>query len=224
MKGSLQSRYKKYSTLVFDCDGVILDSNKIKTEAFRKVAERFGSQAAEQLVQYHVHNGGISRYYKFKFLLVNILGRNATQSLINKLASDYGDYVYNGLLTCSVTPGLKELRTETKDSKWMIVSGGDQDELRRVFASRELDTLFDSGIYGSPRTKDKILDTMRFEGSLKQPALFLGDSRYDHQASLNAGIEFIFIHGWTELPEWKKYCNVHGLRSVDYVKNIAEVL
>ena len=28
---------KRYKSLIFDCDGVILNSNKIKTEAFRKI-------------------------------------------------------------------------------------------------------------------------------------------------------------------------------------------
>lgn len=224
MKDIPERSHKNFSTLVFDCDGVILDSNKIKTEAFREVAERFGSQAADELVEYHVHNGGISRYHKFEYLMVDILGRTSTKSAVNKLASDYGDCVYSGLLTCSVTPGLKELREATKDTTWMIVSGGDQNELRRVFAERELDTLFDSGIYGSPHTKDEILHNMNSDGKLKHPAIFLGDSRYDHEAALNAGIQFVFIHGWTELPEWEKYCKAHGLHSVDYVKNITDII
>jgi hypothetical protein len=42
------------TTLVFDCDGVVLNSNRIKTEAFRLVAAPYGEAAAEALVQYHL--------------------------------------------------------------------------------------------------------------------------------------------------------------------------
>lgn len=64
----------QYKSLIFDCDGVILHSNKIKTEAFYKVALRFGKVAADKMVDYHVRNGGISRYKKFEWLLINING------------------------------------------------------------------------------------------------------------------------------------------------------
>ena len=34
----------KYKSLIFDCDGVILNSNKIKTDAFRKVLKNFNQE------------------------------------------------------------------------------------------------------------------------------------------------------------------------------------
>ena len=43
----------QYATLIFDCDGVILDSNKIKTTAFYNTALPYGEDAAEALVNYH---------------------------------------------------------------------------------------------------------------------------------------------------------------------------
>ena len=51
-----------YKTIIFDCDGVILNSNKIKTEAFYNVTATYGIEAANELVSYHKLNGGISRY------------------------------------------------------------------------------------------------------------------------------------------------------------------
>ena len=51
---------REYLTLVFDCDGVLLDSNKVKTDAFYKSALPYGENAANELVSYHKENGGIS--------------------------------------------------------------------------------------------------------------------------------------------------------------------
>jgi|GEM_PF-7033688 len=64
---------KKYKTLVFDCDGVLLNSNKVKTQAFYRAAQQYGDNAAQSLVDYHLKHGGVSRYKKFKFFLENIL-------------------------------------------------------------------------------------------------------------------------------------------------------
>ena len=59
----------RYKTLVFDCDGVVLDSNELKTQAYYTVATVFGAshEQAQALMDYHVRLGGVSRYPKFKY-------------------------------------------------------------------------------------------------------------------------------------------------------------
>jgi phosphoglycolate phosphatase-like HAD superfamily hydrolase len=211
---------KLCKTLVFDCDGVILDSNRIKTEAFGHVAMQFGADAAKELVHFHVQHGGVSRYRKFEYLLVNILQRAADATEIESLARQYGLRVCDQLLLCPMTPGLKELRKATPHTSWMVVSGGDQAELQYIFAERGLASLFDRGIHGSPATKDEILSREIASGHLVLPALFLGDSRYDHEAAQRAGLDFIFIHEWTEFSNWREYCQINDISAV---KRIADL-
>ena len=61
----------KYHTIIFDCDGVILNSNFQKIEAYRKAAISFGAneEQAQALVDHHVALTGISRHIKFKYFL-----------------------------------------------------------------------------------------------------------------------------------------------------------
>lgn len=209
----------RYATLLFDCDGVVLDSNKVKTLAFYNAALSYGLHAAEALVEHHKKHGGISRYKKFEYFLKNIVGTKVEQSNLDQLLEDYAHDVREKLLTCEVSPGLEKLRCDTS-SRWMIVSGGDQNELRDVFAQRNFAKYFDGGIFGSPDTKDMILERELINTNIKFPALFLGDSKYDHQAANNAGIEFLFVHDWTEVKDWRKYCGDHSL---DYVNNISHL-
>ena len=44
---------KKYKSLIFDCDGVILNSNQVKTNAFRKVFEKYNINAVDEFIKYH---------------------------------------------------------------------------------------------------------------------------------------------------------------------------
>ena len=203
-----------FATWVFDCDGVLLDSNAIKTQAFHEVAVRYGSQAADSLVAYHVAHGGVSRYRKFEYLLGDVLGLAVAPGQVEELASAYGERVSERLMRCAVAPGLQLLREQLPDASWMVVSGGAEAELRGVFARRGLDSLFDAGIHGSPATKDEILASRLADGTLRRPALFLGDSRYDHEAAMTAGLEFIFVHGWTEFAQWRQYCEEHAVPAV----------
>ncbi|WP_404416412.1 HAD family hydrolase [Vreelandella aquamarina] len=201
-----------YTTLVFDCDGVVLDSNKVKTEAFYQATLPYGEAAAQAMVDYHVANGGVSRYKKFAYFLEQIAPKHAAprnpaeQSPgLEALLQAYAGYVREGLLSCEVAPGLETLRQKAPYARWMIVSGGDQAELRDVFSQRGLAEPFDGGIFGSPDTKDEILARELASGNIQQPALFLGDSKYDYQAASAAGLDFVFLSGWSEVAEWPEW-------------------
>jgi phosphoglycolate phosphatase-like HAD superfamily hydrolase len=207
----------RYTTLIFDCDGVVLDSNIVKTEAFYKVALPYGERAADSLVEYHKENGGISRYKKFEVFLENIVGTKLKRIELNKLLDEYAQQVRSGLLSCQISPGLEKLR-HSSDSKWFVVSGGDQSELRDIFRKRKISSYFDGGIFGSPDTKTLILSREMGKENIKLPALFIGDSKYDYQVSSAVNMDFVFVYDWTEVDLWAEFCNKNNL---DYISNIS---
>ena len=193
----------QYQTFIFDCDGVLLNSNKIKTEAFYKVAKVYGKEAAKELQKYHILNGGISRYEKFKYLFLNILKRPVEKLELDKLIFNYSIEVRLGLMSCEIAKNIEKLRTRTKHSKWLVVSGGDQEELRELFKKRGLINFFNVGIFGSPDSKDAILKNEKNNGNISGKTLFIGDSMYDAKAAENANIDFIFLTKWTEVVNWE---------------------
>ena len=72
---------EKYKTIVFDCDGVILDSNITKIDSYFRTAKKLGASdaQAQALVDHHVEFGGISRYPKFVWYIEEILKEEATE-------------------------------------------------------------------------------------------------------------------------------------------------
>lgn len=210
---------ENYKTLVFDCDGVVLNSNKVKTDAFYRAALRYGKDAALKLVAYHIENGGVSRYQKFTYFLENII-RNFSDSALERLLFDYASEVRSGLLKCDIAPGLRKLRERTADSKWLIVSGGDQSELRDIFIQRNISSLFDGGIFGSPDTKELILSREINRGNISKPSLFLGDSKYDFQASKFAKLDFLFITMWSEVENYEAWVRANKLCTASSLENL----
>jgi len=208
---SMTKNITEYQTLVFDCDGVVLNSNKIKTQAFYDVAKVYGHGPAQALKDFHVQNGGISRFVKFEYLLTEILKKPLNQVELKQLLDNFAHEVKKALMTCEVAVGLAALRDRTKNANWLIVSGGDQEELREVFQARGLDHYFDGGIFGSPDTKDTILAREVENGNITRPALFLGDSKYDYQAAQTADLDFIFLTQWTEVKDHLAWCLEHDL-------------
>ena len=216
-----------YASVVFDCDGVILDSNRIKTDAFRTAVLPWGEDAADDLVAHHVANGGISRHSKFAYFLDSILPQHAPTAVpgvdgpgLIELLDSYSQAVRGGLMTCAVAEGLEDLRSQTPEATWSIVSGGDQAELRYIFARRGLDHLFDGGIFGSPDSKDQIFSRKLITRSIKSPALFFGDSTYDYEASVRAGLDFVFVSNWTEVADWENFVKGEKIKSIGKLSHL----
>jgi phosphoglycolate phosphatase-like HAD superfamily hydrolase len=201
MKKSISS----YKSIIFDCDGVILDSNPIKTKAFYKVALSFGHDNATELVEYHKVNGGISRYKKLEYFITNILEIELNKSLLESLITSYSLEVMNELLSCRIAEDFFNSSSGSIGAKWFVVSGGDQTELRDVFACRGLLQFFSGGVYGSPKTKEDIIGELLTLNELTFPVLFIGDSKYDYKVSQEFGFDFVFMSNWTEVTNWEEW-------------------
>ncbi|MDO9150109.1 MAG: HAD-IA family hydrolase [Methylotenera sp.] len=219
----MQIDIKKYKTIVFDCDGVVLDSNVVKTEAYFRTAKHLGAtdEQAQALVDYHVRLGGISRYHKFDYYLREITHQPVTQEAIQILLDEFARELAVVLMECEIAEGLDALRQATPQAKWMILSGGDQQEIRTLFAKRDLAKYFDGGLFGSPDNKDTVLAREKENGHLQSPALFIGDSKYDFEAATRAGLDFVFLSDWTEVADWQDYCKKN---QINVAKNLMELL
>lgn len=212
----------EYQTLVFDCDGVVLNSNQLKIQAYFDVAIKFGANKAQAqaLVDYHVLLGGVSRYPKFEYFLREILQQPVTEKSMQRLLASFTETVQRLLTDCEIAPDLMQVRQAAPSAKWMIISGGDQAELCAIFKNRGIADLFTAGIFGSPDNKDQILARELASGNIAQPALFIGDSRYDHQASTRAGLDFVFLNAWTDFEDWPSYCASHQIEVYEHLGSL----
>ena len=210
-----------FKTIIFDCDGVILNYNQVKKEAYYKVAlSHYGEKYATSLVEYLANNTGKTRGHFFNHFLTNIVPQKALKTKIDDLVSEVTAEINKGLIKCEISQSLFDLRKNTLGIKWLIISGGVESELKDIFLKRSLFDLFDGGIYGGPMTKDEILESLIKENNIEFPALFLGDSKYDHEVAERAELDFLFISGWTDFKEWQNYCNVNKITSIKSLSDL----
>lgn len=196
---------KEYKTWIFDCDGVIFDSNRIKTEAFYEVALPYGKDAARAIVKYHKKFGGVSRFKKWRYFFENILNQDLREKELKEVLRQFGKVVKKKMATCPESEGLRPfLRALPKGCRKIVVSGSAQHELRGIFAKRGLTRYFD-GIYGSPDTKEVILARTLAKRKVVKPAIFVGDTIYDYACTRKIRADFVFMYGYTELENWRRY-------------------
>ena len=221
MTAQLHPDFAQYRCWVFDCDGVLLNSNAIKTQAFHDVGMHYGQAVADKLAAYHVTHGGISRFIKFQYLFSDILGREPIAGEMDHVLKQFSTAAKSHLLQCPLAPRIHEvLETVAATGPVYVVSGGMQDELRDIFTQRGLDQYF-TAIYGSPDTKDTILKRERENGTMPDPALFIGDARYDFEVAYRFGIDFVFASEWSEFSGWQDY--FHD-KSVPVIQSIQDLL
>lgn len=209
-----------YKTWFFDCDGVLLDSNSAKTEAFYETVLKYGQDKAESFARYHQDRGGISRFEKFKYFFERVLDMKDYKAELAGVLAEYGERVKTKLIECQETEGLHEfLGRLPPDSRKILVSGGEQSELREVFQKRKLDKYFD-GIFGSPEDKMAILKREAENNKDRASAVFIGDTQYDYECARNVSVDFIFMTQYTEFKDWPRYFKE---KEVKIIKNLGEL-
>lgn len=220
-------KINKFDNIIFDCDGVILNSNQIKTKAFAESVRHYGDSCIDAFVNYHLKNGGVSRYKKFDFFIEEVLPRYRPDLILSDksylhgmLLASYSSYLKYSLLHCEVAPSLDLLRSLTSSSSWFIVSGGDQSELRYLFRMRQLSQFFDGGIYGSPDTKYEIIRTLIDNNQLSPNSLFIGDSLIDYQVSCYFDIAFVFVQQWSEFKDMNSFALDHSIPIIDKLSDL----
>ena len=204
----MPSPLKAYDYYVFDCDGVILNSNTVKSEAFYKTTEHFGDALAREFVAYHQQYGGISRNAKFAYFIETMLGKDLqeNQDLLARLLEDYGSICQRDLLSCPLIPGIEDFLKQTvSTTPAFVVTGGNQSEVRSVFDQRGLSDYFQL-ILGSPTSKHDNMKTFQSQGFFAGSGVYFGDARLDKELAEEFGQDFIYISAVSEWAEGPAHC------------------
>jgi phosphoglycolate phosphatase-like HAD superfamily hydrolase len=180
-------------TILWDFDGVIMDSNSLRDRGFEEVLKTFPKTEVDALMAFHRDNGGLSRYVKFRYFFEDIRGETITDAEVNIWAQKFSEIMMKLLINHDllIEETLKFIKVNAKNYNMHIVSGSDQNELRQICKALDIATYFDS-IHGSPTPKnDLVADLMAIHGYDTNTCLLIGDSKNDYEAAQVNGIHFM---------------------------------
>lgn len=194
------------SAVIFDFDGVILESVKVKTDAFKELFSAY-PEHQEAIVAYHENNLGISRYHKFAWIYQELLGIMLSPSEEKRLGEQFSELVLEKLLACPFVPGALELLEELKRVRIpaFIASGTPHHELEWLVERRGLAGFFQE-VWGSPAEKPDIIELLIAKYELDRSRLvFIGDAVSDYIAAKTTGIRFIGRKAPMSDMSWEPY-------------------
>jgi phosphoglycolate phosphatase-like HAD superfamily hydrolase len=181
-----------YDVYIFDCDGVILDSNQLKIDAMQCALESITTdpKKVDICVDYFRNNFGRSRFHHVDIFIEQFLqlDKNVEVNIKQKLLNAYSTQCKALYLLADLTPGFLDF-IDTLTGKKYIASGSEQNELRDVFRKRDLDKYFDD-IYGSPTKKSDLVSDILVLTETNNAIMF-GDAISDLEAAQLNNIDFI---------------------------------
>ena len=197
--------------VIFDFDGVIAESMDVKTEAFRELFKEY-PENIDEIERFHLDNGGMSRYDKFRYIYGNILKEGLSEERFNELCLAFHNLVVDKVVEVPFVKGAKDVLDYCLGKYPMyIVSGTPEDEMREIVRRKALEKYFIS-VYGSPDSKAKLINgILKKDGYRPDEVLFIGDSKNDLDATVETGIPFIARinagnQEWAESPNTKAVC------------------
>lgn len=189
-------RLEKYNTIIFDCDGVLLDSNIIKEHNISKVLEkRLPPLRFTEAINYFTSNNGLPREEK--------LNRIFEGADITTILQEYNELNLQTLEKAEKVKGIDKVLgyLNLKHIDCYVLSGGDQKELESVLIKQFGANKF-SGVFGGPINKsDHISNNIKY----LKPVLYFGDSRYDMEIANKNNFDFVFVWSSSQWKDWKKY-------------------
>lgn len=182
-----------FKVILWDFDGVIINSNSIREAGFRNVLSEYPKAQIELLIDYHNLNGGLSRYVKFRYFFNEILNESINNEKINYLADQFSKIMRRRLVNPNLLiPSIINFINEQYElGKIMhIVSGSDGNELRELCKKLNIGHFFVS-INGSPTHKSKLVKNIISKSKLNSSDYCLiGDAINDYHAAQENLITF----------------------------------
>jgi phosphoglycolate phosphatase len=181
--------------IVFDFDGTLIDSNRLKYDAYFKLFE---------INEHHTRTirEVLSKIYeqsRFVILeeIVRRLNPNGEAELepeVDELAQRYNDIVLNGAKICPPMPGAQNaLKSLSRRYRLYVSSTTPESALKEIIRYRNWYSFFED-IFGYPHQKTATLKNI-IAREMVQPTevLVVGDGESDRISSSQAGCAFVHV-------------------------------
>ncbi|ALV23665.1 HAD-superfamily hydrolase, subfamily IA, probable phosphoglycolate phosphatase [Campylobacter iguaniorum] len=178
--------------ILWDFDGVILDSMSIKDYGFAKIFEEFDKNLIDKFLDYHRLNGGLSRYVKIRYFYNTILNQNISDEKIQEIADIFSEIMKNELAKKQylISQTVDFIEKNYKNYNFHIVSGSDEKELKYLCEKLDLSKYFIT-INGSPIHKsDLIKKVLEMHNYNPKETILIGDSINDYESAKINAIKF----------------------------------
>jgi len=187
--------------IIFDFDGVIVDSNPIKRNAYFKIFSHVEG-SLESIEEAIKENPKKTRYGIVEAILIKLKERNLIEVddldvEKDKYVQKYGETTEEETIKVKEIKGAKKALTNLSEKySLFILTSTIQENIERIVEARRLNKYF-KGVYGansSDYNKPQILERMAEKhGFNPKKSVFVGDGKADYECALHYNMPFVAI-------------------------------
>lgn len=199
---------EQYQHILLDFDGVVCDSNSIKSENILLAAKQYTDEdTARKFQTWFTKQTGIPRERKTNSFFKD-------ENISGQILSAY-ERLNERLINAEIMPGIKDFLSINKNIPFIILSGGNKKEIESYLKKHDLLQFIELILCG-PATKEENLKKYPLHGK----TLFIGDSLYDFEVAQKFFFDFIFLYGYTQFKEWQSFKFPANVNKFENFKNI----
>lgn len=203
----------KYKHLIFDFDGVLVESNEIRFDGFSLLFSAYPTHQVDKLIQFAMANGGLSRYAKIRYFFEKIRNESISDEKVKAMSHEYSNLVKQRIIESKPVEGSLEFLSQYHNVfDFAIISGSDQEELIEICRIRGIHHYF-TEILGAPLSKEENFNKLFLKtGWQREDALFVGDTTNDLDAARSCGVFFIGRN--SGLVNWGHFSEISPLNNL----------
>lgn len=183
-------------TLLFDFDGVLVDSIPVKTKAFARLFAPFGTEIVSQITAHHEANGGMPRREKIHYYYKSYLNRPLSEGHLSQLCDQFSELVVEEVIFAPEISGAGAfLRRWHQTVDCHVVTASPEAEVVTIITRRGWHSFFRS-IGGIPKTKSQCIAQILAGRHLSgHQAILFGDSQADLEAAETNRVHLVAVAG-----------------------------
>jgi phosphoglycolate phosphatase-like HAD superfamily hydrolase len=202
--------------VVFDCDGVLLDTMAAKIEAFRTWVPEAHAELRDAFMTIVMAGFGKSRSVHIERFYRELLHQEPDPVFIAAEVERFTHICEPMCADAEWRIGSREFVQACHDAEIprYVLSGVPQQQLEDLLAAADGTDLFEV-IIGSPPGKPQSMERILAETDTPaHRALFIGDANADHVAALHVGAHFVYFPSQAQRPEADVATEVTDLRQL----------
>jgi phosphoglycolate phosphatase-like HAD superfamily hydrolase len=179
---------KKFTLIIFDCDGVMFDTRKVNRLYYNHMLSHFNlpEMTDEQFEYSHSHSVVDAVNYLMK---PHDIPENDVYAYLKSI--NYGEYISHMI----INPDLKSLITAIRPPCYTAIATNRTDTMPKVIKKFELESFFDrvmtaADVKNPKPNPEMLIDIIEHFNVAEDSVLYIGDSQVDEQAASQINIPF----------------------------------
>ena len=194
MRDLVIPNFESYQVFVFDLDGLILDSLNDLSKCLVGAVSNYATQSEiEAFQKYDIKNPGASRFTKVDYFLEKIVQEKDPNPKRIEILKDFAERSFDARKNAKISNGFEKFVVKFQHLNHILLSNCDNSQITVVSDHHGISKYFNSGIIGTPPSKELRAEAIRSEFPNSQ-ILSLSDSESDAIIARKSDFDFLYVN------------------------------